>query len=262
VPIFVDMTSNEFEFEFLNIQPLLQSFLYRIVGERATAEDLAQDTFLKAAANLDSFQNKSSLKTWIFAIAKNLAFDDLKARKRFADDAQDKCKTAVLSDGFYQTELENAVRNSSAEKFEVREHINFCFNCLAKTLKIEQQVAVILADIYDFKRAEIAEILDKTESVVKHLLFEGRKSLQEKYENRCALINKKGVCHQCSELNNLYNSAAESARQIAAVKFDSAADSAHLYQLRTHLIKAIDSSPTNENSFHEIVMQIVQKVEE
>ena len=256
------MTQFEFEDEFLKIQPLLKSFLYRIVGERETAEDLAQEAFLKAAANLSSFEHKSSLKTWIFTIAKNLAFDDLKARKRFSDDAQDKCKTAVLSDGFYQIELKNAVRNSSEEKFEVREHINFCFNCLAKTLKIEQQIAVILADVYDFKRAEIAEILGKTEAVVKHLLFEGRKSLQEKYENRCALINKKGICHQCSELNNLYNSAEESARQIAEIKFDSAADSAHLYQLRTHLIKAIDSLPTNENNFHETVMRIVQKVEE
>ncbi len=68
---------------------------------------------------------------------------------------------------------------------------------------IEQQLALMLADIYDFKVIEISEILNVTAGVVKHLLHDARTTMESIFEHRCALINKQGVCHQCSELNGL-----------------------------------------------------------
>ena len=74
----------------------------------------------------------------------------------------------------------------------------------------------MLADIYDFKVIEISEILNVTAGVVKHLLHDARTTMENIFERRCALINKQGVCHQCSELNGLRNTKAETQRKIAA----------------------------------------------
>lgn len=62
------------------LQPIY-SFAYRYVGNGHDAEDVAQDVFVKAWRNLKKFDQRKSFKTWIFAIAKNTAFDHLKKKK-------------------------------------------------------------------------------------------------------------------------------------------------------------------------------------
>jgi RNA polymerase sigma-70 factor (ECF subfamily) len=96
-------------------------------------------------------------------------------------------------------------KTSPNGRFEVREHINFCFTCIGKTLPIDQQVAILLKEIFDFKIQEIAVILSKTEGIVKHLLFNSRRTMEDVFDQRCSLINKNGVCHQCSELSGIFN---------------------------------------------------------
>jgi RNA polymerase sigma-70 factor (ECF subfamily) len=60
----------------------LVNFLYRFVGERHAAEDLFQETFVRVVRSVGEFRPEASLNTWIFTIARNLALDYLKARKR------------------------------------------------------------------------------------------------------------------------------------------------------------------------------------
>lgn len=60
----------------------LVNFLYRFVGERHAAEDLFQETFVRVVRSVGEFRPEASLSTWIFTIARNLALDYLKARKR------------------------------------------------------------------------------------------------------------------------------------------------------------------------------------
>ena len=67
----------------------------------------------------------------------------------------------------------------------MKEHIDYCFTCMSKTLPIENQVALILKDIYDFQIKEICLILGKTEGVVKHLLNDARNIMTGIFENRC-----------------------------------------------------------------------------
>lgn len=60
---------------------LVYRFLCRLVGDSATAEDLAQETFLKAWKGLPGFDRKKVFKTWIFSIAKHTAIDFLRKRQ-------------------------------------------------------------------------------------------------------------------------------------------------------------------------------------
>lgn len=244
---------------FLEFQPQLRSYLYRLLTDRNDAEDLAQDTFVKAFDKIDTFRGTASLKTWVFQIATNLAYDHLRKFRRWQPDAQDQAKALAMSDQAVSDAFRRVHRHSP---YEVREHINFCFTCLGKTLSLEQQVAVILKDIYRFSRQDIAQILNKTEGVVKHLLFEGRRTMVEIFDHRCALINKNGACHQCTELAGIYNpkqTRQEELRKIAMVREAEHSDQRQLYALRATLVRQIDPLRSSGANFQEVLMQCTRQ---
>jgi RNA polymerase sigma-70 factor, ECF subfamily len=127
--------------------------------------------------------------------------------------------------------------------FEIREHIALCFSCIGKSLPIEQQVALLLKEVYEFKVSEIAQILDLTEGVVKHLLFSSRQKMIDIFDKRCSLVNKLGFCHQCSELNGIFNPKHELQKEL--MKIDMAKQSTSkskedLFDLRMDIVKGID----------------------
>ena len=178
-----------------------------------------------------------------FAIADNLTKNFLRSKKLWTDNVSDIGKDAAMaSPDFMQNIL--AVHQTSAEgAFELREHINFCFTCLGKTLPIKQQVALLLKEIYNFKVVEVAEILQVTEGVVKHLLFNSRQTMIKIFDKRCALINKEGICNQCSELNGIFNPQHETQKELMAIKMVKEANNStteELLDLRIKIIKSID----------------------
>ena len=60
---------------------------YRMTGNESDAEDVVQETFLRAYRNLDRYDSRASFATWIFRIAANCSIDVLRARKRRPDRA-------------------------------------------------------------------------------------------------------------------------------------------------------------------------------
>ena len=60
----------------------LMSFIFRFVGERHVAEDLFQETFVRVVRTLGKFKPEASLTTWVYTIARNLALDWVKAKRR------------------------------------------------------------------------------------------------------------------------------------------------------------------------------------
>jgi len=68
-------------------RPVL-SFIFDMVGERALAEDLAQETFVRAYRGFDSLREETRLSTWLFAIAKNVARESLRTRRRDAGNVE------------------------------------------------------------------------------------------------------------------------------------------------------------------------------
>jgi RNA polymerase sigma-70 factor (ECF subfamily) len=260
--IFVNQAVNDtkipFEELFKQQQQALKSFLYRLTTSKEDAEDLAQETFIKAFRNKDSFKGESSFKTWLFAIASNLAKDHFRAQKRWPADAQDQCKSMIGSSQELAAGLKEFNQEAEYGRYEIREHIDFCFTCIMKTLPLEQHITLMLADIYSFRIKEIAAIMEVTEGVVKHYLHNARTSMQKVFEHRCALINKEGACHQCSELNGFNNTKAETRRIIAETELAKAAadpDRQNLFAIRTQLVKAIDPFIENGFSFHDLLLR-------
>ncbi len=252
---------NAFQELFAGFHSQLKSYLWRLLTNREDVDDLAHDTFIRAFTNISSFNQESSLKTWVFKIATNLAYDHLRKFKRWKADAQDRgADLAIGSD-----EVREAFRvihdNSNAGAYEMREHIDFCFTCISKTLTIENQVALILKEIYEFQIKEIGLILGKTEGVIKHLLNDARNTMTDIFEYRCALINKNGVCHQCSHINEIYNpkhNQQEELMKLDLVKGSKKYNRDELFTLRALLVKSIDPLHASGTDLHESIMNCVK----
>jgi RNA polymerase sigma-70 factor (ECF subfamily) len=245
------MTKDEFNQEFEHHIGHLKSFLLRMTASVADAEDITQDTYMKSLQKLDTFRGESSLKTWLFAIATNLARDNRRAQQRWTENATDITKAAASSNQKFFEEAIHIRNHSPQGQFEIKEHIVFCFSCISKSLPLEQQLCIFLKEVYEFKVSEIVTILETTEAMVKYYLHEGRAKMIRIFDGRCALINKEGVCHQCSERNGIFNpkqNAQEELTKIEMVKSAGKKDKEKLLDLRLQLLREMDpfESPAAE----------------
>ncbi len=197
--------TKQYQDEFISFQDELKSFIYRVVTHRQETEDIAQETYIKTFANIKSFEKKASFKTWVFAIAINLAKDSLRARQRWGEDWMELVKDAHVEDTKLLNKKYEVSRTSEHGKFVIREHINYCFSCVSKTLLLTHQVCLLLKEVYNFKIHEIMCITNLTEGKVKHAIADARKDMARIFKKRCALINKQGICHQCTGLNKRFN---------------------------------------------------------
>jgi RNA polymerase sigma-70 factor, ECF subfamily len=251
------MTIEIFNKEFESIIGHLKSYILRITASVADAEDIVQDTYIKGLDKLDSFRGESSLKTWLFTIASNLAKDNLRVRRRWTENVTDISKEAALMDKQFFQESMNIRMTSPQGQFEVKEHIAFCFTCISKSLPLEQQLCIFLKEVYEFKVGEIVDILGITEAMVKYYLHTGRSKMIHIFDGRCALINKEGVCHQCSELNGIYNPAQNTQKELMKldlVKGAKEGNKEHLFDLRMQILKEIDpfNSKSSELQLHHL----------
>ncbi len=255
---------NAFHGLFAEFKDQLKSYLYRLVADRNDAEDLAQDAFVKAFDKISTFQQKSSLKTWVFSIATRLAYDFLRNRPRWSGDVMDKVKERCCENGNKSEFLYNASLNSVHGEFDISEHINFCFTCISKTIPLEQQVTLMLKDVYEFQVKEVALIIGKTVPAVKHILRFARQTMIDVFDNRCALVNKNGACHQCSELNGWFNpkqNQQEALMKLNLTQAPANASKEQLLALRQTLVKAVDPLQAKGTDLHEAFMKLHRLVE-
>jgi RNA polymerase sigma-70 factor (ECF subfamily) len=252
---------NAFQTLFAEFQNQLKSYLYRLLTDRDDVDDLTHDTFIKAFSSISTFARESSLKTWVFKIATNLAYDHLRKLKRWQPDAQDRAADLAISSDEIRQVFWMVHNTSPAGAYEMKEHIDYCFTCISKTLPIENQIALILKNIYDFQIKEICIILEKTEGVIKHLLNDARNTMTDIFEHRCALINQEGVCHQCSHINEIFNpkqNQQEELMKLELVKASKKYNREQLFTLRTFLAKAIDPLHASGTDFHEEIMRCLR----
>lgn len=177
----------------------LFSFIYRMVTHREDAEDLTQDTLARVSQRLGRFRLESRFKTWVFAIATHLCLDHLRAKRRWRLEAQligeldaDSCPESLAS-------LEACV-SAPEFRFEIREHVAFCFSCVSRTLEPQAQAALMLREVFGFTNEEGAAIMQFSEPVFRHTLADARATMAAGFEGLCQLINKTGACWQCASL--------------------------------------------------------------
>lgn len=250
--------SKEYQKEYISFQDELKSFIYRLVTNKQDTEDIVQETYIKAAKNIESFRGDSTFKTWVFAIATNYAKNFLKDKKRWHEDYQDNCRTATYASKEIQQTMFEITQNSPQGKYVLKEHLDYCFTCMSKTLSLEEQVCLMLKEMYGFKVKEIMQITQLSEGKVKHALADSRKRMINIFEGRCSLIGKQGACYQCTELNGMFNpqqDAEAEARKLKLVKEKSKANYEQLFDLRLELVKGIDPIKAEGFDFHNYMLE-------
>jgi RNA polymerase sigma-70 factor (ECF subfamily) len=149
------------------------------------AEDVLQETFLKAYTHLDNFQGNSKFYTWLVRIAVNEAL--MKLRKRRSD------RTVPLDEpintGEDEMVREIAVWDENPEESYSREELSTVLNDAVQSLKPAYRTVFVLRDIEELSIEETAEALNLSISAVKSRLLRARLQLREKLTRQ---FKKKG----------------------------------------------------------------------
>jgi len=154
---------------------------------------------VRVLENLREYRGEAPFKSWLFGIATHACLDHLRSKKRWRVEAQlIGEQEAKASPEMHRALVE--VMQQPEFVFEIREHIAFCFSCIARSLPPEEQAALMLKEVLGFTAQEAAAILDVSEPVFRHRLSDARAKMIQDFDGLCALINKEGVCYQCRGL--------------------------------------------------------------
>jgi len=179
--------------------PKLRGLVRRMVGHPDETDDVVQESLVRAWQARDTFRGDSKFGTWLCAIGARAALDHLRQAKRWRPRAQ----IAYSNECYREPELGMEVGSTLASPdftYDVREHIAFCFACVGRSLGPEEQAALLLTEVFDMKGRDAAKALGLSESVYRHALAAARERMTATYDDLCVLVNKKGVCYQCSGL--------------------------------------------------------------
>jgi RNA polymerase sigma-70 factor (ECF subfamily) len=154
------------------------SLIYRMVRDRATSEDLSQETFVKVLNALDSYRPEYRFSSWIFKIANNAAIDHLRKRELHTlslDGAPD----AVTASEVEATALQATDHTPSAlAELESRELGTAIEQAVAK-LRPDYRACILLRHVEGRAYEEIAEALDLPLGTVKTYIHRARLELRE-----------------------------------------------------------------------------------
>jgi len=246
----------------LRYQGVITSYLYRLTVCHEDAEDLAQEVWLRVFTQLAQATGRSRVRTWLFAIATHVAMEHDRVRARWPVDAQDKAKALADADPEVLDLLHQTHWESPHARYEIREHIDFCFTCIMKSLPLDQHVAFMLSELYDCADAEAAEVLGRSVSDIHDMLAQAHTTMKRIFEQRCGLINPQGPCRQCPEFNSLFNPHQAEQQELAKLELVRAAQHATAqdrFVLRTALVRSIDPLNAAGTNLHEVLMQVVRQ---
>src|SRR5438128_10713532 len=175
-----------FERDVVPLLPSLFGAALRLTQNPADAEDLVQETYLKAYRAFASFQEGTNLKAWLYRILTNTYINTYRAKKRRPEQADvDEVEDLYL----YRRlgGLEGATAGRSAED-ELLDHLTEAeVKEAIEELPEQFRMAVLLADVEGFSYKEIAEILDIPIGTVMSRLHRGRRAPERRlYEFRRA----------------------------------------------------------------------------
>jgi len=174
----------------------LQVHCYRILGSLHEAEDMVQETMLRAWKRLESYEGRASFRSWLYKIATNACLDVLDQRRsrrllppQSVAAADPHTQITPPSPEFVWIEpipdewLEDISTPNPETRYTEYESISLAFLTALQTLPPRQRAALILRDVLDFSATESAELLDLTVSSVNSALHRARTTLSQRYQS-------------------------------------------------------------------------------
>ncbi|HEY8172029.1 MAG TPA: sigma-70 family RNA polymerase sigma factor [Dehalococcoidia bacterium] len=184
----------------------LMRLCLKMTGSREEAEDLVQETLLKAYTHLADFELRSSLSTWLHRIAANACMDQQRGRKPWD---LDKRWQWFRDNGELVEQLEQTQFMSPERVAEVKEVAATCINCITMSLPAKQRAAIVMCDQLGMSREDAAKSIGASVASLKTELHRARKTMTGVFETRCALVDPKNECNGCSTAGRMKQAARE-----------------------------------------------------
>jgi RNA polymerase sigma-70 factor (ECF subfamily) len=164
-----------FHNEFLPHINAMHNFAYRLTLDADDANDLVQDTYLKAYRFIDSFEKGTNAKAWLFRILKNSFINDY--RKKSKEPSKVDYQEVET---YYNSEEVNRQITPDLRVEAVKDMIGDEISNALNSLDVDFRTVIILCDLEGFKYDEMAKILDIPIGTVRSRLHRARNLLKEK----------------------------------------------------------------------------------
>lgn len=191
---------------------LLWGLCYRMTGNAADADDLVQETFMRAIQKPPRRADQP-LRPWLVRVAMNLSRDLLRRRKRQAYIGPwlpSPVPTDEQSPASY--EPPSTSEDSPGTRYELMESISFAFLLALEALSPTQRAVLLLRDVFDYSTSETAEALDMTETNVKVALLRARRKMKGYDKDRARLsVERRQATRRALEQFLLYLSTRDAA---------------------------------------------------
>ena len=170
----------------------LRAHCYRMLGSVDDADDVLQDSLLRAWRGLPRFAGRSSLRTWLYSVATRACLDQVKVRRKRALPMDlGAASRHVVFDGngpltdvawlgpYPDADLADGAMDPEAH-FEQREAVELAFTAALQHLSGNQRAALLLFEVLGFPAAEIATIMNTSTTSVNSALARARKIVEQK----------------------------------------------------------------------------------
>lgn len=196
---------------------------YRMSGSLDDAEDLVQETFIRAWDKLNSYQEQGSFRNWLYVIATRLWLDEYRKRKKQVllpldgspADPDSPPQPPMLSASYLDPLPDswlNSIDQSPEIIHETRENISFAFIVALQKLNAKQRIVLILREVFNWSAEEVSTTLELTIDSVNNLLYRARKNLNpvhlheptisKQYLNKFVTAWEAGDIHSLIQLLN------------------------------------------------------------
>jgi len=171
-------TGDQSAFEYLvqKYRRPIVSFMYRMARNAAAAEDLAQEVFLRVYRSRESYEATAKFTTWLYRIATNLAVNHARDTRHERPEVQVSLDEPDEDTG---TTLEVPDSSLNAEQAIVRRERMMAIRQKVEALPEQQRLAVVMHKYQQMDYKQISEVLKKSESATKSLLFRAYETLRE-----------------------------------------------------------------------------------
>ena len=169
----------------------LTGHCYRMLGSAFEADDAVQETMIRAWKNVDRFEGRSALRSWVYRIATNVCLDMLRGRQRRAlamdlgpSSAPERFRGEMRPESAWVTPIPDGdVLPDTADPAELaaaRETIRLAFVTALQHLPPRQRAVLLLREVLKWQATEVAELLDTSVASVNSALQRARATLAER----------------------------------------------------------------------------------
>ena len=170
---------------------VLWAMCYRMTGSAIDADDIVQDTFVKALERPPA-DMEAPIRPWLVKVAMNLSRDHLRRRRR-REYVGPWLPSPVLTDGDEQPQLNHpgSAEDSPGVRYDLMESVTLAFLLALEALTPAQRAVLLLRDVFDYSTMETAEALVMSEANIKVTLHRARRIMGSYEKNRVSNFSRR-----------------------------------------------------------------------